>query len=115
MRLRNKKTGEIIRFYDGITLNGEDYDSLYELNEEWEDVKEPLIKDEKVRKAVRAWADVNQLAPDYVVEYNRSTCALLSWQADIEFNIAIEGLEDGTKYTIPELCGEEEENARTKV
>ena len=37
MKLRNKKTGEIIRFYDGITLNGEDYDSLHELNEEWED------------------------------------------------------------------------------
>jgi len=44
MKLRNKKTGEIIRFYDGITLNGEDYDSLAELNEEWEDCaqKEPL-------------------------------------------------------------------------
>ena len=37
MRLRNKKTGEIIRFYDGITLNGEDYDSLYEINAERED------------------------------------------------------------------------------
>lgn len=46
MRLRNKKTGEIIRFYDGISLNGEDYDSLAELNEEWEDVKsEPYIVD----------------------------------------------------------------------
>lgn len=41
MRLRNKKTGEIIRFYDGITLNGEDYDSLAELNDEWEDYEEP--------------------------------------------------------------------------
>ena len=40
MRLRNKKTGEIIRFYDGITLNGEDYDSLAELNDEWEDCDE---------------------------------------------------------------------------
>lgn len=40
MRLRNKKTGEIIRFYDGITLNGEDYDSLAELNDEWEDCEE---------------------------------------------------------------------------
>lgn len=41
MRLRNKKTGKIIRFYDGITLNGEDYGSLVELNEEWEDCEEP--------------------------------------------------------------------------
>lgn len=44
MRIRNKKTGEIIRFYDGIPLNGEDYDSLAELTDEWEDYtqKEPL-------------------------------------------------------------------------
>lgn len=41
MKLRNKKTGEIIRFYDGIALNGEDYDSLAELNEEWEDYEGP--------------------------------------------------------------------------
>ena len=37
--------------------------SLAELNEEWEDYKpkEPLIKDEKVRKAVRAWAEANDI------------------------------------------------------
>lgn len=45
MKLRNKKTGEIIEKYpDGFVINsGEQirrYDSLAELNEEWEDLPE---------------------------------------------------------------------------
>ena len=71
MKLRNKKTGEIkeIKTID-LVVTGQFYDkiidrqpSLAKLNEEWEDyvTKEPLIKDEKIRKAVRAWADVNRI------------------------------------------------------
>lgn len=67
MKLRNKKTGEEyepaskdaidVYFYapvaDGVALTKRSYDSISKLNEEWEDYepKEPLIKDEKIRKA----------------------------------------------------------------
>ena len=35
--------------------------NLAELNDKWEDYKpvEPLIKDEKIRKAVRTWAEAS--------------------------------------------------------
>lgn len=64
MKLRDKKTGEIVD-WDGIHItsdnDGEMFDSIAELNEAWEDYKpaEPLIRDEKVRRAVRAWAEAN--------------------------------------------------------
>ena len=71
MKLRNKKTGRILEAEKILFGNGRIGDalewntyqpavsSLAELNEEWEDYKpaEPLIKDEKIRKAVRAWAE----------------------------------------------------------
>ena len=133
MKLRNKKTGEIkdvesvghvesLRrdFGYQVTLSWnvmdhldtcKTYKTLAELNEEWEDYKpvEPLIKDEKIRKAVRAWAETNELKPDYEVKYDADRYGLISWQADISFNFRIEGLEHNKKYTIAELCGEEEE------
>lgn len=59
--IRNKKTDKIINgcvvvceYKDGARFSVKDkpvYDSLDQLNKEWEDVKEPLIKDEKIRKA----------------------------------------------------------------
>ena len=113
MKLRNKKTRGLANC-EPIEVKTDagfhDYHSLAELNEEWEDApKEPLIKDEKIRKAVRAWAEVNELEPDYEVKYNADTYGLNSWQADINFNYRIEGLEHNKKYTIDELCGEVEE------
>ena len=39
MKLRNKKTGEIVEATDFNIIS--DYNSLAELNEEWEDYKEP--------------------------------------------------------------------------
>lgn len=63
MKLRNKKTGELSTRID-VSESGEVfwvlgknpccYNTLAELNEEWEDYKpaEPLIKDKKIRKAV---------------------------------------------------------------
>ena len=80
MKLRNKKTGEICElghirqawreekdggmgymFLKADDNNGIIYSSLAEMTDEWEDYKpaEPLIKDEKIRKAVRAWAEAN--------------------------------------------------------
>ena len=56
MKLRNKKTGGLAniigeqKFFRVYTVAGwAEYNSLAELNEDWEDYKpaEPLIKDEK--------------------------------------------------------------------
>ena len=134
MKLRNKKTGEILDLCVGFiqdTRNGEFiqikpeaistkegylYDSLAGLNEDWEDYKpaEPLIKDEKIRKVVRLWADVNG---DTRVYYNRPTIEICindkvgyvirSIKFKSEYREAID-IESGY-YTITELCGEEKE------
>ena len=126
MKLRNKKTGEIVEvessrstigsiglYYEGKDgWVGTDFFSLAELNEEWEDYTptEPLIKDEKIRKAVRAWAnsfdDVDEIkASDdykefwidgYLIEFERS------------FN-DVESEHTYRRTNITELCGEEEE------
>lgn len=71
MKKRNKKTGKVqtcdfMVISDDISRDGEIaklnshvfiFRSIEQLNEEFEDYKpaEPLIKDEKIRKAVRAW------------------------------------------------------------
>lgn len=71
--------------------------------------KEPLIKDEKVRKAVRAWAEANGEEDNIV--FTRS-CEYSDYMfctnggGDICFEQAID-LTTGS-YTIAELCGEEE-------
>lgn len=63
MKLRNKKTGEIVilegeLLFDNKIVLLKQYNSLSELNEEWEDYpKEPLIKDEKIRKVIKEWAE----------------------------------------------------------
>lgn len=122
MRLRNKKTGEIASKIDvsqdeeSIWVFGrkpECYRSLAELNEEWEDYEpEPLIKDEKIRKAVRAWAEACNLKH---VTYKQASNEF--YDADTRGAFAIRFtlmpvevyLEDGEHYTIAELCGEGEE------
>lgn len=130
MLLRNKKTGEIIDLdianikaqFGGISvipepvkLGGDEYvyHSLAELNNEWEDYKpaEPLIKDEKIRKAVRAWAEANEVSQAQFDRYISGFSA-----SDDEHNIlsmiSFDGFVfmfvDGKIYTIAELCGEEE-------
>ena len=128
MKLHNKKTGEIVDLakrgllksdndnhiivYPEGTLKYYAYNSLAELNEEWEDYapKEPLIKDEKIRKAVRAWWET---IPDAVTDKR------VLYKNNHDFAVGIysiycgaiypETLEVGKMYTITELCGEEEE------
>ena len=138
MNLRNKKTGEtgyylhthrdhntgtlkVAVLKDGVPFSEfkphepiYDYDSLAELNDEWEDYKpaEPLIKDEKIRKAVRAWAEANEISQAQFDRYISGFSA-----SDDEHNIlsmiSFDGFVfmfvDGKIYTIDELCGEEEE------
>ena len=100
MILRNKKTGDIWELI---------YYSPDELNADWEDYtpKEPLIKDEKIRKAVRAWADANDIG---VVKLRQDKHRLLDRNVVIEFDTYFfEELQDGWNYAIAELCGEEED------
>lgn len=56
MKIRNKKTGEEIILIDHIFDN---YTSLDEFNKEWEDYEpvEPIF-DEKIRRGIRAWWDM---------------------------------------------------------
>ena len=119
MRLRNKKTGEVKKMWkDNICLSFSDcnkvYYSIAELNDEWEDYEpaEPLIKDEKIRKAVRAWAEANEISQAQFDRYISGFSA-----SDDEHNIlsmiSFDGFVfmfvDGKYYTIDELCGDEEE------
>lgn len=132
MKLRNKQTGEIMddaeyRNYSvpggfGFRMNGKEweYHSLTELNEEWEDYDpaEPLIKDEKIRKAVRAWADALESEGNPVkcygcgtwigLRYERSSDTFTS-KFEIDSPNSENDLELERFYTIAELCGEEEE------
>ena len=117
MRLRNKKTGEVRKMWkDNICLSFADGNSVYhtlaELNSEWEDYKpaEPLIKDEKIRKAVRAWAEANDFLDEIEVSSLTAGTRFSIGNYDIEFlGYFIYDLEASKTYTIEELCGEEEE------
>lgn len=116
MKLRNKKTGGLANC-EPIEVKTDagfhDYYSLAELNADWEDYtpKEPLIKDEKIRKAVRAWAEANEIETveydDYWVSFRRDD-KTISFK-DEDSRLGFYELENSRDYTIDELCGEEEE------
>ena len=129
MRLRNKKTGKIgelsgvnrivVYEYDmplcGNSILGE-YDTLAELNEECEDYKpaEPLIKDEKIRKAVRAWAEMNDIRFIHMCSRIRKENARIvgqnalgrtfTMEIDNENEIRVCFKDYKECYTIAELC-----------
>ena len=119
MRLRNKKTGEhgeyqvvsagyLIRVRNCDTNESYQYDSIAGFNDNWEDYKptEPLIKDGKIRKAVRAWAEANGawllvVVSDYRIEISQV-------DAEILFNDPVfKELPRDRQLTVSELCGEE--------
>lgn len=129
MKLRNKKTGDVVEIYRiglvwnvyGMPAEIGQYNSLAELNEEWEDYepKEPLIKDEKIRKAVRLWAEIN----DYekclvrVYDYDRMGVCIeegvtsfvsCDTQLGITFFSMDLDIETEKVYSINKLCGEEQ-------
>lgn len=111
MKLRNKKTGDvgicnlrIVHSMEAPLL----YHSLAEVNRDWEDyeTKEPLIKDEKIRKAVRAWAEANNVIK---VWHEGSSVGFCDGAVSIKFHeLCWEEIPKG-EYNITELCGEEEE------
>lgn len=134
MKLRNKITGQIgdlmgterscpyitivLNFHDGNPRSF-DYMSLAELNDEWEDYKpaEPLIKGEKIRKAVRAFSEAIQEKKHILVikecgwgraEFSNGADYWIRLPLDVE---TMDALEDRTYYSITELCGEDTDEA----
>lgn len=125
MKLRNKKTGglanmlgeqDFIRVYTDAGWH--DYDSLAELNAEWEDYQpaEPLFTKE-VAQMFRLWAEIHELR---VVNCNyicNGIAGFVGMKGSVGEYVAIDIPETnmskritvGTEYTIDELCGEEEE------
>lgn len=106
MKLRNKRTGEI------IGLSNEEFDAYKVFakllgNADWVEYNpaEPLIKDEKIRKAVRAWAEGYMATK---VQYDAFWRGFRNRDATITVWEELP-LEDNKTYTIAELCGEEEE------
>ena len=79
------------------------------LTDWFEEIKpaEPLIKDEKIRKVVRAWAEAND-----ITEINVASSGYELWGGIDDWCIHFGGnpFKDikPLKYTIDELCGEEE-------
>lgn len=127
MKIINTKTGEIledVKYIDTslITIkinyldNGvlrikteKDYHSFLQNWKEYEPPKGPLIKDEKIRKAVRAWAEANNFLDEIEVHSLTAGTRFSIENYDIEFlGYFIYDLETNKTYTIDELCGEEE-------
>ena len=128
MKLRNKITKEICDAEmreDGIYIKANWSDEekwfcydLETLARGWEyyvEPKEPLIKDEKIRKAVRAWAEANNFSVFRVNNQHFNYVKIHGVKdrydpngSNIEFMGTIAGVEKRT-YEIAELCGEEEE------
>lgn len=110
--LRNKDTGYVISF----TTRKEQMIFYNELNG-WEVVDivnksnegataEPLIKDEKIRKAVKAWAEANEETEIKV----KGGCLVATFKGlhkQLELELNCTWTRDGV-YSIAELCGEEE-------
>ena len=140
MKQRNKETGEIFEVItfgyinsgvpngngdypvEFVTIEAVDeegdlyefrYKSLKDLNAMWEDYnpQQPLIKDEKIRKAVRAWAEAVDADSAFVEKgaYENDRFVLTDELAEISFRINTPNeIKSCKRYTIAELCGEEE-------
>ena len=108
--------GNLLRESDNIAAySWATIDKFPNILTDWfEEIKpaEPLIKDEKIRKAVRAWAKANEISQ---AQFDRYTSRFSGRDAGNNFlsMISLDGFvfncEDGKYYTIDELCGEEEE------
>lgn len=126
MKLRNKKTGEIVDFEPFYFFKSKHdkypdtvYESLTKFNRDWEDYKpkEPLIKDEKIRKAVRAWAEMNDIRFIHMCSRTRKENARIvgqnalgrtfTMEIDNEYEIRVCFKDYKECYTIAELCGDE--------
>lgn len=126
MKLRNKNTGETGYLelekgddekYISFRVYKKDfmyirYNSLTKLIAEWEEYTppEPLIKDEKLRKALWVWADENRIKKvGFKLDNGNTLCACYFYDESCEvceFGLKFYLPIDADKiYTIAELCG----------
>lgn len=127
MELRNKKTGETINggfvvceYKDGARFSVKDkpcFDSLAELNEEWEDYTpaDPEIADETTRETIREWYNKNRIVGKLCSYGGESWLGLrgddksgFSWKIELRVEYFSKLINDKL-YSLSELCGEEEE------
>ena len=120
MKLRNKNTGQIWELCGGFEIvetdDKDSFKSIKDVTDNWEDYtpQEPLIEDEKIRKAVRAWANANRWTDDVRLEFNDFGYHE-SWSLEqhtdnneIHFSGRMPNCMHKQLYTIAELCGEKE-------
>ena len=117
MKLINKKTGEIAEIK--LKLNESLPDGIRRTIEEagWEETREPLIKDEKIRKAVKVWAEANGIKKIIVFDCGNNAPYTPVGAVDFAENASHleirfrteERFDTDRVYTIEELCGEEKE------
>ena len=128
MKLRNKQSGEIKEF---VLFDGKEMQSgltLENLAREWEDYKpvEPIF-DEKIRRGIRAWWDMQdspfKSARVMLKSRDKDLDGLYHWRifayirngeerisTDMEFRTKnLYDYNSSHDYTKEELCGEEEE------
>lgn len=97
---------------DGVRTVGV-YSTFSEFCAEWEDCKEPLIKDENSRNVFREWAELfgaELFLVNHLFDSNRKTTSIGSTDITTEPVIELPGHigEDSQIYTITALCGEQE-------
>lgn len=120
MKLRNKETGGLANilgeqdFFRVYTDAGwADYNSLAELNEEWEDYEPPEpIEDGKMRQCVKMWSELNGFKGELIYTEGDGWCSFYEEDEDEELlfrNLKCPNLKDRERYLITDLCGEEEE------
>ena len=127
-KLRNKNAGFIVKFLS-LELVDEDemeftyelpnghenarsYSSLEKFKEAWEiyEPVEPLLEDEKIRKALRAVYDASPYRDNVIYFDGRWTFRGDKFEVMFDDReIKIKGWTEGKAYHIEELCGEEKE------
>lgn len=137
MKLRNKKTGDTVEGYAMVGVQNNEkfpnpieyhtYISLAELKEEWEDYEpvEPIF-DDKIRRGIRAWWDMQDnpfKAAQVYCDKKKDLDGFYHWRifgyiregeqkesTDLCFRTKkLYEFKDFKDYTKQELCGEEEE------
>jgi hypothetical protein len=110
MKLQNNKTGEIgvinLKIYgDNAEYN---YESLKEFNEDWGEVKYPLIKNEKLKEIFRKWSDCFEKDVYEVNHYNHGKTTLFTCMNNFEVTIELPGCfgEPNECYSLEQIIGE---------
>lgn len=110
MNKENGKIASVLVMYldDDGHMQTDGYDKVEDLLEDYAAYgpakPEPLIKDEKIRKAVRAWAEACDVEKCH---YEGDGDFATRWHG-IKLDCSQIELDEGF-YTIAELCGEDEE------